>query len=328
MDLEQQSRFGYFRNFVSPDERGIEIGPLTRPTFPAETGYTVESLDHADTETLVKKYENDPHIEVEKIQPTDWVWTGGSYTSIPGIPTDFDFLVSCHSIEHSEDLVQFLKDCSELLREGGLVLLTVPDKRLEFDFYRPTTTLGDALMGHYFPAALDFKARVDDLELSSRLNGDISWSEARGVQAAIAGNRPVPIRSDSQLVDELASIDSWSEETGYRDAHRWVFEPITLMRIVEGLRSLGLIDLVVIDYEQGIGCEFMMVLRKGPDAKKNLRFSTSEYRESLVPIEYHQQGLLSTLAPHRLSVLSRAFGRRLRRAPGALKRRIVRALSR
>lgn len=322
MDLEQQSRFSYFSKFVSPHQRGIEIGPLTRPTFPPETGYAVDSLDHADTESLIEKYAQDPAIDVSKIQPTDWVWTGGPYTSIPEIPQDFDFLVSCHSIEHSEDLVQFLKDCSDLLRPDGLVLLTVPDKRLEFDFYRPTTTLGDALMGHYFPSALDFKARVDELEFAASLDDNIAWSEARGVMAAIRGKRPSPIRDETRLFELLSDIDTWADESDYRDGHRWVFEPISLWRILEGLRHLGLTDLIVRDYQQGENCEFMMVLTKDHDSGRNVAFGMSEYRETLIPRPFSQKGLLSAFETSRVKVLTRATMRKLRRAPASLLRRL------
>ena len=328
MDLEQQTRFNYFSKFVSPQHKGIEIGPLTRPTFPPETGYHVDSLDHADTESLIKKYAQDPNIDVSEIQPTDWVWSGGPYTSIPDIPKDFDFLVSCHSIEHSEDLVQFLRDCSDLLKQDGLVFLTVPDKRLEFDFYRPTTTLGDVLMGHHFATALDFKARVDELEFAATLGSEIAWTEVRGVQAAIAGKRPTPIRDDTRLFELLSEIDKWAEESGYRDGHRWVFEPISLWRILEGLRQLGLTDLVVSDYQQGANCEFMMTLTKNADAARRVSFDLDKYRETLVPPSFSRRGLLSAFEARRARVLAEAVFRKLGRAPRAILRRVKSALTR
>lgn len=291
VDAEQTARQQYFRRYVTVESRGLEIGPLTRPTFARGSGFTVQALDHASTEDLKEKYRNDPAIDVDTIADVDWVWTGGSYTDIPGIPQDFDFVISCHSIEHSLDLVQFLKDLSTLLADDGRLFLVTPHRQLMFDFYRPLTTLGDVLMGHYYPRALDMKARVDELELASVLDGRICWSQDELLVSQIQGKRPIPLRRKESMPGHLADLADWQQEEEYRDGHRWVFQPESLTGLISSLRALGMCDFEVVDFKQGVGCEFMMVLEKfraRGDSELSLQGST---REILLPPGATQTGL-------------------------------------
>ena len=110
MDQHQLSRFNFFKGFVDTEKKGLEIGPLTKPTFSRELGYNIQSLDVADTAAMRELFAEDPNIDVDEIVPIDWVWKGGPYTSVKGIPRDFDYVVSSHTIEHSLDVIQFLKD--------------------------------------------------------------------------------------------------------------------------------------------------------------------------------------------------------------------------
>jgi hypothetical protein len=262
LDPEQASRQRYFSTFIESEHRGLEIGPLTRPTFPKWQGFNVQSLDRRATDELKAIYADVPTIDPLLIEDVDWVWQGGGYNDIPGIPQDFDFITSCHSIEHSLDIVEFFAGCSSLLHRDGLLFLAVPSKSLMFDYYRPLTTLGDILMGHHYPQAYDMKAKVDELYLASSLEGKICWSPDEAIRSSLRGNTPVPIRPSKDMPSFLEDIEEWRNEKDYRDAHRWVFERETLADLVSKLSALGLCDFVVKDHSSGVGCEFLMVLQK------------------------------------------------------------------
>lgn len=322
MDNEQKARFSYFQHFAHPDHTGLEIGPLTRPTFPAHTGYSVQTLDHASTEDLKKKYEADPGIDVTRIVDVDWVWSGGAYTDIEGIPTDFDFIVSCHSIEHSVDVVQFLQDLSSLLSPDGRVFLVTPNRSTMFDFYRPLTTLGDALMGHHYPKALDMKARIDELELASALNGTICWSQDEGLLGRIRRQRPIPVRTRESLPEFLADLSTWADERDYRDGHRWVFEPESLTVLISSLRQLGLCDFRVADYQPGVGCEFMMVLEKTTSTAPPSPTELTRYWESMVPASQASTGPGGLFRARAFVALAGQLLRRAKRLAGAVLRRL------
>lgn len=294
MDVEQLQRNHFFSRYVSPGMKGLEIGPLNRPTFPDNSELQVETLDHATTEELREKYEDDPGIRVEDIVHVDLVWKGGPYTGIKNIPSDYDFVMSAHTIEHSLDVVQFLVDCWSLLAPDGRLFLAVPDKRLMFDFYRPLTTIGDVLMGHSFPEALDLKARIDELEFASFLNGEGAWSREPGAHASLKRIRPKPIRTAERLIELLQERGSWREEIGYRDAHRWVFQPENLAAIVQFLNRLNIVTFDVVATAPGPGCEFFMVLRKTL-VNSNQEVDIPGYMDSLVPPEHFLPRMFSPI---------------------------------
>lgn len=274
--------------------KGLEIGPLNRPTFPDNPELRVETLDHATTSELRAKYELDPGIRVDDIVQVDWVWEGGPYTGIRKIPSDYDFVMSAHTIEHSLDVVQFLVDCWSLLAPDGRLFLAVPDKRLMFDFYRPLTTIGDVLMGHSYPEALDFKARIDELEFASLLNGVGAWSQGPGAAASLGRNRPEQIRSNERFIELLKERESWRGEVGYRDAHRWVFQPENLATIVRFLSRLDIVTFDVVATAPGPGCEFFMVLQK-TSADPNQALDIPGYMDSWVPPEHFLPRMLSPI---------------------------------
>jgi len=53
----------------------------------------------------------------------------------------YEFVLSCHSIEHTANPIRALKEWIRVLVDGGGLLLVVPDKSGTFDHRRPVTTL-------------------------------------------------------------------------------------------------------------------------------------------------------------------------------------------
>ena len=62
------------------------------------------------------------------------------------IPDDhYDFLLSCHSLEHVANPVKAVVDWARVLNKGGRLILVLPDKRFTFDVNRPYTTMAHLL---------------------------------------------------------------------------------------------------------------------------------------------------------------------------------------
>jgi hypothetical protein len=57
--------------------RGIEIGPLCQPIVDKAESQVLY-VDHADTESLRRKFASDPNVDVDKILDIDGVWGGQS----------------------------------------------------------------------------------------------------------------------------------------------------------------------------------------------------------------------------------------------------------
>ena len=62
---------------VPRDGRIIEIGPSFNPLAPKSEGWNSFSIDHLTREGLVAKYTGHPGVDVGRIEPVDFVWTGG-----------------------------------------------------------------------------------------------------------------------------------------------------------------------------------------------------------------------------------------------------------
>lgn len=57
----------------------------------------------------------------------------------------YDFLLSCHSLEHVANPIKALKNWYNVLKENGKVILVLPDKDFTFDNARPYTTFDHLL---------------------------------------------------------------------------------------------------------------------------------------------------------------------------------------
>ena len=116
--------------------RGLEIGALGNPMdLPCAT-----EVVYSDVLT--------PE-QVEAMYPgarrPDIISDSEHYPSVAD--GSFDFIVANHVLEHLTDPLGALTEWFRILRPGGLLLLSVPDKRYTFDHTRPRTTL-DHLRAH------------------------------------------------------------------------------------------------------------------------------------------------------------------------------------
>ncbi|MBE9598799.1 methyltransferase domain-containing protein [Pedobacter sp. MC2016-24] len=57
----------------------------------------------------------------------------------------YDFLLSCHNLEHIANPLKAIKEWVRVLKPGGFMLLILPDKRFTFDRNRPYTSFDHIL---------------------------------------------------------------------------------------------------------------------------------------------------------------------------------------
>lgn len=298
-DIEQEKRLDFFSQFVHKKSFGLELGPSYRPTFTKSEGWNVKTLDHCNTSELKAKYLADPNTPnelVDRIEPVDFVWQGQPYLDIPGMESNFDYVVACHVIEHQFDLVQFLDDIASVIKEQGLLLLAVPQRSLMFDSARPLSTLGDVVIAHKDKALYDLKVYLDETSLRVGRNEIGCWigdyrnnpdSELSFIYSGLETN---------ELFQEL--IGDYQPPSEYRDGHRWVFEPETLEYLISQLRAAGLTDFKVKERGQGFGCEFFLVLEKEINEQKSVsdsELNPNGYLPGEVPaVKYFREEYEST----------------------------------
>ena len=66
----------------------------------------------------------------------------GEAADLKGVKdASYDFVLSCHSLEHVANPIKALKDWSRVLKQNGRLVLVLPDKEFTFDHNRPITSL-------------------------------------------------------------------------------------------------------------------------------------------------------------------------------------------
>lgn len=116
---------------------GLEIGAFNEPA-PLPANCSIQYFDALSAETARQRFpEINPHrfVEVDHLGELDQ----GDLGRFPD--GSFDFVVCNHVIEHVANPARLVEDLFRIVRPGGHVVLTVPDKRFTFDHERPLTTL-------------------------------------------------------------------------------------------------------------------------------------------------------------------------------------------
>lgn len=242
---------------------GLEIGPSYLPLYRKAEGFNIKILDHCTASELKEKYFSHEHIakhQLELIEEVDYILEqdGKFPKEIHG--SEFEFIVANHVIEHSPDLIQFFLNLDSISSSHCTLLLAVPDKNLMFDYYRPLSTLGDVFLAHLDQFTYDHKVRLDSLYFGSTKSGIIAWDKSTASEPRL----PTPMSSEFEIIKEMQdqSIVGLSQN-GYIDRHRWVFSPAVFEDVVSKLFLSGLINWRIITVEEGLGCEFLVVLEKG-----------------------------------------------------------------
>ena len=150
-----------------------------------------------------------------------------------GEPGKYDYIVASHVIEHVADIVRFVQDCETLLKDGGTLVLAVPDKRYCFDALRPTSTVGQALQAFAEKRTRHYPGVVfDHLSMICTKEGwGVVWRE--------------PTLDDLQLqhAPSLARdiFEAALTSSNYLDVHGWQFTPTSFAYLIKTLRGQGYI---------------------------------------------------------------------------------------
>jgi hypothetical protein len=121
---------------------GLEIAPYFYPLLD-KAKHDVRYVDCIDNDTIAKKAAENPGATGREIPRIDWVWTPGKPLR-SCIPADivFDYCVATHVMEHVPDTIGQI---FEVMRDGAVLALALPDRRYTMDYYRRETSLGDVV---------------------------------------------------------------------------------------------------------------------------------------------------------------------------------------
>src|SRR5271157_2609777 len=203
--------------------KGLEIGPKHNPLVRKSDG-VVLYVDHADAE-FIKNANQDPLINNDDIVDIDII--SGDRPLKELVPQPMDYVVASHVIEHVPDMIGWLLDLYEALKEDGLICLAIPDRRFTYDLHRPESTIGE-LVEAYLLRARRPPARhlFDKVALHAAYPKAKAWEEDMTVKLPPAAES---LPEAYRLAQHVAST------VDYVDTHCWVFTPESFLDVVERL---------------------------------------------------------------------------------------------
>lgn len=136
--------------------RGIEIGALHRPLRVPRT-VRVSYLDRLPRDELYRQY---PNLADHHFVPVDIVDDAERLARVAD--RSQDFVIANHFLEHCQDPIGALVQFFRVLRDEGILFLTVPDKRYTFDRDRPVTPLEHLLADHQQGPELSRREHVSE----------------------------------------------------------------------------------------------------------------------------------------------------------------------
>jgi hypothetical protein len=210
----------------------LEIGPLDSPLIQKGEA-DITYVDRADTETLREKFASHPAVSIEQIVGIDAIWGEQTLRDTVGKDRRFDYVLASHVVEHVPDLVGWLQELTDILRNNGEIRLAVPDKRYTFDHLRRETRLADVLATYVVRARVPQPQQILDFQTEfSELGLEDAWLGRR------TAGPPTP------NVDAWAGWQWMASEAAsgvYHDVHCWVFTPHSLARLFAQLGQTGLL---------------------------------------------------------------------------------------
>lgn len=233
--------------------KGLEIGPGCRPILPKSAGYNIETVDYLDRTELKRKFERESE-DSSHIEDIDYVWTGGSLTDLIGRSHAYDFIIASHAIEHLPDLIGFLNDAENLLKEDGVLSLVVPDKRFCFDYFRPVSGLARVIDAYLNQSQIHSAGTAVEHFLYHVEN------DARPAWTAASRKR---FKLRHTVEEARLVMQEITKSKKYFDVHAWCFTPSSFRFLLHSLSNLGMINLNIIDYYPTEGFEFFVSLTPG-----------------------------------------------------------------
>ena len=194
-------------------------------------------VDYADAAVLRETTKRDD-VDPADIIDVDIVW-GQGRSLAEAIGEKADYAVASHVIEHVPDLVGWLLEIRDTLKEGAVFGLAIPDRRVTFDSYRNDSVIAEVLEA-YIQACRRPSAR-QIIEAAAFSRDNVAWPDWR------------PNGKDSlppSALSRLPRVFEWVEQSvapssDYVDAHCWVFTPESFLALADALFAIARFPFVI-----------------------------------------------------------------------------------
>jgi hypothetical protein len=249
--------------YISQQQRGIEIGPYFCPLTPKAQGWNALTVDIFSKTELLEKAKEDPNVPAESLKNIEDVDIIGPAQIVDELiyekklEDNFDFIVSSHNFEHIPNPVRFLQACSKILKPGGMLSMAIPDKRCGMDYYRPLSTLAGMLQAFHENRTQPSPEQIFEFaNLQSRMKKDDDFHYVWTIE----DNPKNIFATQASRPSYLLWRDALSNNS-YIDTHCWTFTPSSFMLILQDLKFLDFINFDIVEVTDVAGAEFFVHLK-------------------------------------------------------------------
>jgi predicted SAM-dependent methyltransferase len=135
---------------------GIEIGALHTPLRIPKSA-KVKYIDRMSALDLRKQY---PELALKELFNVDIIDDGEHLSKIKD--STQDFVIANHFLEHCQNPIGAIGNMLRVLKNGGVLYLSIPDKRYSFDADRPQTSIDHILRDYQEGPELSKRQHFDE----------------------------------------------------------------------------------------------------------------------------------------------------------------------
>ena len=261
MDRNEILRLG-----LSKDKVGLEVGPLHNSICPKRDGWRVLTIDVCPTDELKSKFHKNPNIDASLIEDVDILYSESLSKSLINYGLRFnqsfaeaancvEYIISSHYFEHQPNPIQFLIDCQNALRDGGILNMAIPIGSRCFDCWKQLTTIGEWIDAYYEKRGNPSYGKI----LDSRMNTCILPS-GQSINEKTYSIKEVIFKNT--MTREYMEFIRQERERTYVDAHCSILNPYSFQLLFEDTVSLGLLNSLSIRDVKVKGFEFIVSIVK------------------------------------------------------------------
>ena len=161
----------------------------------------------------------------------------GEAANLKGVKdASYDFVLSCHSLEHVANPIKALKDWSRVMKQKGRLVLVLPDKEFTFDHHRPITSLAHLIE--------DYNNNIDEsdtthfeevIALHDFNYDDFVHSKEELIQRT---NLNIENRAVHHHVFNLDLIKEMLIYCGFEMIHQQTYPPFHLVSVAKKINSI------------------------------------------------------------------------------------------
>jgi SAM-dependent methyltransferase len=153
-------------------------------------------------------------------------------TDLTGIPGEsYDFVLSCHSLEHVANPLKAVTEWNRVLKPGGYIVLVLPDKRHTFDVNRPYTTIEHLLQDYQQDTGEEDSTHFDEILALHEKTKDDGLSSSQALAERLADN--VTHRYAHHHVFNFALIEEVLDYFSFRKIYQQEAPPFHLITIAQ-----------------------------------------------------------------------------------------------